>query len=72
MDTKLIEQSLEEVEKYYSEREKKLIDGLVDNYTKMSDDEIRLCIMTIQLGRIAVGIKRLHEETTDMEKMLNF
>ena len=57
----ITEQTLEEVEKEYSEREKELIDLLVKNYEEMSDDNIRATIMLIDTGRMVVDARRMYE-----------
>ena len=57
----ITEQTLEEVEKKYSEREKELIDFLVKNYEEMSDDNIRATIMLIDTGRMVVDARRMYE-----------
>lgn len=57
-----IEQTLEEVEKEYSEREKELIDFLVKNYEEMSDDNIRATIKLIDTRRMVVDARRMYEK----------
>lgn len=57
----ITEQTLEEVEKKYSEREKELIDFLVKHYEEMSDDNIRATINLIDTGRMVVDARRMYE-----------
>ena len=57
----ITEQTLEEVEKKYSEREKELIDFLVKHYEEMSDDNIRATINLIDTGRMVVDTRRMYE-----------
>ena len=57
----ITEQTLEEVEKEYSEREKELIDFLVKHYEEMSDDNIRATINLIDTGRMVVDTRRMYE-----------
>ena len=57
----ITEQTLEEVEKKYSEREKELIDFLVKHYKEMSYDNIRATINLIDIGRMVVDTKRMYE-----------
>ena len=59
----ITEQTLEEVEKKYSEREKELIDFLVKHYKEMSDDNIRATINLIDTGRMVVDTIRMYERT---------
>ena len=58
----ITEQTLEEVEKEYSEREKELIDFLVKHYEEMSDDNIRATINLIDTGRMVVDARRMYEK----------
>lgn len=58
----IAKQPLEEVEKYYSENEKRLIDELVNNYEEMSDEQIRATIKLIDTGRMIVDMRRLYEK----------
>ena len=58
----ITEQTLEEVEKKYSEREKELIDFLVKHYEEMSDDNIRATINLIDTGRMVVDTRRMYEK----------
>ena len=57
----ITKQTLEEVEKEYSEREKELIDFLVKHYEEMSDDNIRATINLIDTGRMVVDARRMYE-----------
>ena len=57
----ITKQTLEEVEKEYSEREKELIDFLVKHYEEMSDDNIRATINLIDTGRMVVDARRTYE-----------
>lgn len=58
----ITKQTLEEVEKEYSEREKELIDFLVKHYEEMSDDNIRATINLIDTGRMVVDARRMYEK----------
>ena len=62
----ITEQTLEEVEKKYSEREKELIDFLVKHYEEMSDDNIRATINLIDTGRMVVDARRMYERIIKM------
>lgn len=58
----ITEQTLEEVEKVYSEREKELIDFLVKHYKEMSDDNIRATINLIDTRRMLFdATRRMYE-----------
>ena len=60
------EQTLKEEEEKYLEMEKKLVDDLVNNYDKMSDDNIRATLMNLYWGRKLIETKHLLLETTKM------
>ena len=60
------EQTLKEEEEKYLEMEKELIDDLVNNYDKMSDDNIRATLMKLYWRRKIIKTKRLLLEITKM------
>lgn len=60
------EQTLKEEEEKYLEMEKELIDDLVNNYDKMSDDNIRATLMKLYWKRKIIKTKRLLLEITKM------
>ena len=60
------EQTLKEEEEKYLEMEKELIDDLVNNYDKMSDDNIRATLMKLYWRRKIIKTKRLLLEVTKM------
>ena len=60
------EQTLKEEEEKYLEMEKELIDDLVNNYDKMSDDNIRATLMELYWRRKIIKTKHLLLEITKM------
>ena len=60
------EQTLKEEEEKYLEMEKELIDDLVNNYDKMSDDNIRATLMKLYWRRKIIKTKCLLLEITKM------
>lgn len=62
----ITEKPLEEVEKEFSEREKEIIDILVNNCDNLNDTTIRAHIKMIQVGRKIVETRRLVEEVNSI------
>lgn len=62
----ITEKPLEEVEKEFSEREKEIIDILVNNCDNLDDTTIRTHIKMIQVGRKIVETRRLIEKVNSI------